>query len=131
MPTARCREVTSSARELLLEERHRTHDLVGSLQAELADIFDSARLVATDDEHDPEGSTIAFERSRVDALLQRATDHLAEIDGALDRIGDGRYGRCERCGDVIPPERLAARPASTTCVRCASPGRRGGSGTPR
>jgi DnaK suppressor protein len=112
--------VTSPARDLLLEERRRTGELVGTLQAELADIIDSARFVATDDEHDPEGSTIAFERSRVDALLQRATDHLAEIDGALDRVGDGRYGRCERCGDVIPPERLAARPASTTCVRCAS-----------
>lgn len=112
--------MTSPARELLLDERRRTRELVGSLHAELTDIIDSARLVATDDEHDPEGSTIAFERSRVDALLQRATDHLAEIDGALDRIGDGRYGRCERCGDVIPAERLAARPASTTCVRCAS-----------
>jgi DnaK suppressor protein len=112
--------MTPPARDLLLEEHRRTGELVGSLQAELADIIDSARLVATDDEHDPEGSTIAFERSRVDALLQRAAAHLAEIEGALDRVGDGRYGRCERCGDLIAPERLAARPASPTCVRCAA-----------
>jgi RNA polymerase-binding transcription factor DksA len=112
--------VTSPVRERLLEEHRRTGELIGSLRAEIADIIDSARLVATDDEHDPEGSTIAFERSRVDALLQGAAAHLAEIAAALDRVGDGRYGSCERCGEVIAPERLAARPASTTCLHCAA-----------
>ena len=118
--------VTTAARDLLLAERRRTESLVESLQAELADIIESARLVATDDEHDPEGATIAFERSRVDSLLQRSAGHLADLDRALQRASDGRYGVCDACGDPIAAERLVARPSSTTCIRCASapPGRR-------
>jgi RNA polymerase-binding transcription factor DksA len=112
--------MTSSVRDVLLAERRRASDLLVSLRAELADIIASAQLVATDDEHDPEGATIAFERSRVDSMVHRALDHLADLDLALDRVGDGRYGSCERCGEPISPERLAARPASTTCIGCAS-----------
>jgi RNA polymerase-binding transcription factor DksA len=112
--------MTSSVQDLLLAERRRTEELVASLRAELADIIDSTRLVATDDEHDPEGSTIGFERSRVDSLLQRSAAHLADLDRALRRVGDGRYGSCERCGEPIPADRLAARPASVTCIRCAA-----------
>lgn len=114
--------MTPTVQDVLLAERRRTDELVGSLRAELADIIESARLVATDDEHDPEGATIAFERSRVDALLQRSAEHLADLDRALERVGDGRYGRCECCGRPIAAERLAARPASGTCIRCASGG---------
>jgi DnaK suppressor protein len=112
--------VTSPVRDVLLAERRRASDLLVSLRAELADIIASAQLVATDDEHDPEGATIAFERSRVDSMVHRALDHLAELDLALERVGDGRYGVCERCGEPISAERLAARPASTTCISCAS-----------
>ena len=50
-----------------------------------------------DDEHDPEGATIAFERSQVDALARQAREHLREIDAALARLDAGDYGTCERC----------------------------------
>ena len=72
--------------------------------------MESAAGVATDDEHDPEGATIAFERAQLAALLGQAHSHLAELDGALDRLRQGRYGRCERCGRPVGAERLAARP---------------------
>lgn len=45
---------------------------------------------------------------------------LAEIRLALDRIDRGTYGKCARCGQDIPPARLAARPSATTCVACAA-----------
>jgi DnaK suppressor protein len=112
--------VTSPLADELLAQRRRTEELLGSLQAELADIIASAALVATDDEHDPEGATIAFERSRVDSMVARAIDHIAALDRALERVGDGRYGVCERCGEPIAAERLAARPQSSTCISCAS-----------
>jgi DnaK suppressor protein len=52
--------------------------------------------------------------------LERAERiHLAEIEAALRRIKDGRYGICEECGLSIPVERLQALPWTPFCVRCA------------
>lgn len=41
---------------------------------------------------------------------------IAEIDNALERIANGTYGKCERCGKQIPLPRLEARPFSTLCI---------------
>jgi RNA polymerase-binding transcription factor DksA len=73
-----------------------------------------------DDEHDPEGATIAYERSQLGALIEQAERHVADVRAALDRVAAGRYGVCERCGRPIPPARLEARPVARTCVGCAS-----------
>lgn len=80
--------------------------------------------VATDDEHDPEGATIGFERAQLSGLLQAARRRLGDLDAAADRLEAGSYGICERCGESIPAERLAARPATDTCVACAGHRRR-------
>lgn len=72
-----------------------------------------------DDEHDPEGPTIAFERSQIGALVRQVQEHLVEIDAALGRLDAGTYGTCERCGEPIPEGRLEARPVARTCIRCA------------
>lgn len=72
-----------------------------------------------DDEHDPEGATIAFERSQVGALIRQARAHLAEVSAALDRLAAGTYGTCEACGLPIPSGRLEARPTARRCVTCA------------
>jgi RNA polymerase-binding transcription factor DksA len=73
-----------------------------------------------DDEHDPEGATIAFERAQLASVLRLATDDLAEVDAALVRVSAGRYGRCERCEQPISPARLDARPTARLCMTCAS-----------
>jgi DnaK suppressor protein len=73
-----------------------------------------------DDEHDPEGATIAFERSQLDSLVVRTRTQLAEIDAATQRLAQGRYGRCESCGAPIAPARLEALPAARTCIDCAA-----------
>jgi RNA polymerase-binding transcription factor DksA len=72
-----------------------------------------------DDEHDPEGATIAFERSQVTALIQQAERHLDDIDAARSRLEAGVYGLCQRCGQQISPARLEARPTARVCVGCA------------
>lgn len=72
-----------------------------------------------DDEHDPEGSTLSGEWSRVDALRRGAVAERAEIAAARERLASGEYGICEVCGRPIPAARLAARPTATRCVRCA------------
>jgi DnaK suppressor protein len=73
----------------------------------------------SDDEHDPEGATIGFEWSQADALRTALRRRLGEIDHALARLADGAYGRCEVCGDPIPPARLEARPTTARCIRHA------------
>lgn len=55
----------------------------------------------------------------VAALENEAAEEIAEIDAALQRLEDGRYGICITCGDDIGAARLAARPASAECVDCA------------
>lgn len=107
-------------RSLLAEDRERTSDRIEALTRNVRSIVDGARYTATDDEHDPEGATIAFERSQAGALLAAAREHLAEVDLASAKLADGRYGACERCGDPIAHERLLARPAARTCIACAS-----------
>jgi RNA polymerase-binding transcription factor DksA len=103
----------------LLAERARTIDQIDALTREFDGIVEAAELVATDDEHDPEGHTIAFERQQVAALLRDARSHLRDLDDALARMAAGSYGTCESCGRPIAAERLAARPASRTCIDCA------------
>jgi RNA polymerase-binding transcription factor DksA len=106
--------------ELLAAERAGTLQRLSGLERELAGIIESSDSANTDDEHDPEGATIAFERQHTAALLSQARQHLAEIDAATARVAAGSYGRCERCGQPIGAARLAARPATTTCITCAS-----------
>lgn len=72
-----------------------------------------------DDEHDPEGATIAFERSQLDALVLQAQRHLDEIALARERLANGTYESCESCGRPIGNARLEARPVARTCIICA------------
>jgi RNA polymerase-binding transcription factor DksA len=73
----------------------------------------------TDDEHDPEGPTLAFEQSQSNALLVQAKVRLDQIDAAIERIHLDNYGRCASCGGAISYARLGARPYATHCIRCA------------
>ena len=107
-------------RAALRAERAATLDQVAGLEREFGGIVAASQAANADDEHDPEGATIAYERQHVVSLLEQARDHLAAIDDALSRLDEGGYGRCEICGQPIAPERLAARPTATRCVACAS-----------
>lgn len=106
--------------ELLTADRDRTTNLISSLTRNFTSIVEATRLTATDDEHDPEGSTIAFERSQTSSLLAAATNHLTDVDTALNKIANGNYGHCERCGAPVSRERLLARPATRACITCAA-----------
>ncbi|HEX5858987.1 MAG TPA: TraR/DksA C4-type zinc finger protein [Microbacterium sp.] len=77
-----------------------------------------------DDEHDPEGSTLAGEWSMLEALRADTERELVDIDAAIGRLDAGEYGRCEVCGRDIPLARLRARPVATMCVQCAEARRR-------
>jgi RNA polymerase-binding transcription factor DksA len=107
---------------LLIADHERTADLISSLSGNIASMADASRLTASDDEHNPEGSTIAFERSQASTLLGAAKNHLVDVDAALARIAAGTYGSCERCGQAVARGRLLARPTARTCISCAVAG---------
>lgn len=106
-------------RSALVEARARTEGQLAALSRDFDAFVEGAELVNTDDEHDPEGATIAFERAQVIALRDDAQRRLAAIDRSLARLDDGTYWRCANCGEPIGQERLDALPSVDLCVRCA------------
>ncbi|MCA1007346.1 TraR/DksA C4-type zinc finger protein [Rhodococcus hoagii] len=100
-------------------ERADVERRIASLTARFAAIVEGSEFTTDDDEHDPEGSTIAFERAQVAALLSDARHDLDELDAAAQRLENGTYGVCARCGKPISEARLDALPAARTCIACA------------
>lgn len=111
-------------RDELLHLRDRTGAQVASLNDELQALFAASRASNADDEHDPEGATIAFERAQLTAVLDAARRHLTDLELAVRHFDEGTYGVCESCGAPIPDDRLTARPSARTCIACASALRR-------
>lgn len=115
--------VDASARNVTYQHLQQTRQeclvQVVALQREFDRVLEASIDSNADDEHDPEGSTIAFERAQLDALLRHAASRLAEVETALDQLADGGYGRCAGCAAAIDVDRLLARPATPWCIDCA------------
>ena len=107
------------ARSRLEAERKAALDRLAHLTGDYDAVVEASRGSNADDEHDPEGATIAFERSQLGALVRQVRDHLREIEAAFLRLEDGTYGCCEKCGATIGEGRLEARPVARTCILCA------------
>lgn len=107
------------ARDELLRMRAGMAAEAATLAASLEALFSASRDSNADDEHDPEGATIGFERAQLTALLAATRERIAEVDDALRRVTDGSYGVCERCREPIAAPRLAARPFARFCIACA------------
>jgi RNA polymerase-binding transcription factor DksA len=111
--------VTTEPGELLSPRRAEVRERIAGLERDIGGVMMAARESNADDEHDPEGATIAFEREQLGALLTGARDQLIEIDDAIARIEGGVYGLCLECGAAIDPDRLQARPSAARCIACA------------
>ena len=104
----------------LAAERAATAERVAALAAQVDALAEQQALTTHDDEHDPEGVTIGFQRAQLLGLLEGARRDLEAVERAAQRLAEGTYGRCLRCGGPIPVERLEALPAAETCLACAS-----------
>jgi DnaK suppressor protein len=95
-------------RKLLLEQRDRvTASMNGEDPAENQDL------------RDPEELATLITRTEVnDRLVEDDLNLLQKIDLALSRLEAGTYDQCANCGDVIPLERLLAKPSVSLCVAC-------------
>ena len=107
-------------RSRVLAELIRLDVQILSLSGSFDDIVEAASQSNIDDEHDPEGTTIAFERQQVAALLRQATADHAAMTEARERIEEDGYGVCEHCRGFIGVERLLALPSARRCIACAS-----------
>lgn len=107
-------------RAVIVAERVQTLAQAAASQRDFDAIVEASVGSPPDDEHDPDGSTTAFERAQVVALLSHAEAHVVELDQALERLDEGTFGTCDSCVDPIAIERLMARPTAVICMRCAA-----------
>jgi RNA polymerase-binding protein DksA len=71
------------------------------------------------DEEFADAGTATFERERDLSLSNNMKDLLEKIERALERIEDGTYGLCERCGNPIEKARMKALPYAHLCIKDA------------
>src|SRR4051794_41859271 len=106
-----------AAQDLIARARAETARLAEALTRQRDGIVEASEFTSNDDEHDPEGVTIAFERAQVQALLRQAQDDLVDLDRAAGRVRAGTYETCERCGGAIAEERRPRPPAAPGLLR--------------
>jgi DnaK suppressor protein len=109
-----------SLRTHVLAELVRLDAQIATLQQSFDDIVEAAVQSNVDDEHDPEGTTIAFERQQVAALLRQALHDREHMVHAREQVEQPGFGVCEYCKGFIGVERLMALPAAVRCVSCAT-----------
>jgi DnaK suppressor protein len=107
-------------RDLLDVELATTLTRIRAMKADLEAIDAGSANANTDDEHDPEGSTLAYERAQVAALLVQAQSNLEDLNCAQGRLAEGTYSTCEQCHSEISAKRLLALPAGRVCIDCAN-----------
>jgi DnaK suppressor protein len=101
-------------------EQKRTARQVASLEAIVVAIVEGSELTSTDDEHDPEGATIAYERAQAIALLRQARADWDALVITHEQLKEHPQVVCSVCRREIELERIAALPTTTRCVRCAA-----------
>ena len=111
--------MTSPLEARLLRERNAALAQLAALGRDHDAMVAASESSNADDEHDPEGATIGFERAQLAATSDLIRARVADLDRALAQVAGGEYGRCESCRGEIGAERLAARPSARTCITCA------------
>ena len=109
---------TDRFRTLLLEERERATTALARLQDENPGSITEGEEEETFDNHLGDAATITFDREMDYSLEENTEGVVAAIDAALERIDDGSFGNCVRCGKPIAKERLEAMPYATKCIEC-------------
>lgn len=102
----------------LLDIRDRLIARLGALDIEV-ERLEAERREPLDDDFEEQAVAIeGLEASS--ALEQAALAETVQIKAALARLQAGTYGRCAICDELIPEARLAALPAATRCIACAT-----------
>lgn len=59
-----------------------------------------------------------IDHERIEALQNDIKKNILSLEEALQRIEKGKYGFCEKCGEMIDTDRLAAYPTAKYCIAC-------------
>jgi RNA polymerase-binding protein DksA len=97
------------------------------LESQLTELEARLRRIAEDlaEPLDRDSDEAAIEKEddqNLEAQGSLIAKEIASVKRALERIRDGSYGICVRCGSEIAPARLAARPEAALCIACARNG---------
>jgi DnaK suppressor protein len=108
---------TEKIRVALTERRD---ELQNEYEVSLTEITELQRDRLADSAGDDQADagTKTFEREQEITLANNLLERITQVERAIERLGQGNYGWCERCGNPIPVERLAAFPSATLCVTC-------------
>jgi len=100
--------------------QERREELQAEYDQTIAEIAELQRERLTDSAGDDQADTgtKTFEREQEITLANNLLERITQVERAIDRLGEGNYGWCEKCGNAIPVERLAAFPSATLCVSC-------------
>lgn len=108
---------TAEIREALVA---RLNELQAEYDQALSAITELSRERLADSAGDDQADTgtKTFEREQEITLANNLLERITQVERAIERLGQGNYGWCEKCGNQIPVERLAAFPSATLCVSC-------------
>jgi RNA polymerase-binding transcription factor len=100
--------------------RARLEDERSSVERQLAEhgAVDEQGVSVSMNEGFADSAQATAERSQLLSMIEQLRAHHREVVAALERFDAGSYGKCERCGETIPIERLEAIPTARLCVRC-------------
>jgi phage/conjugal plasmid C-4 type zinc finger TraR family protein len=106
-------------REQLEEDLRSSRSSIGELDEESDELArDSDQEGGVPSNHMADVGTNVYERERLMTFEQEMRDRVTAIEDALQRMDDGAFGTCERCGKQIPLARLRAMPFTRFCVDC-------------
>ena len=106
--------------KLLLENRQMIAGDINQIQEETLNLSlrDSSGDLSAYSTHIAYTADEDYNRSFSLELASTKEGLLKEIDAALDKIAEGKYGQCEKCGGRIPLKRLQAKPQARYCLKC-------------
>ncbi|GAA0220009.1 TraR/DksA family transcriptional regulator [Cryptosporangium japonicum] len=98
----------------------RLHELTTEHDEAVVALTDLQRSRVADGAGDDQADTgtKTFEREQELSLVHGLRERVQQVEHALARLAEGKYGSCERCGNPIPTARLEAFPSVTLCVSC-------------
>ncbi|ACL69686.1 TraR/DksA C4-type zinc finger protein [Halothermothrix orenii] len=106
-------------RQLLINEKNSLlHELKHFSDDEFASVKDSTGELSSYDNHPADQGSNTYDREKDRGLRDNAQVLLNKVENALNRLEEGNYGLCEKCGQEIREERLETIPYATLCERC-------------
>ena len=119
-PAAKATRSAAETEKIRAALAARRDELRAEYDQTLSEITELQRDRLTDSAGDDQADTgtKTFEREQEISLANSILERITQVERALERLDEGGYGWCERCGNPIPVERLAAFPSATLCVTC-------------